>query len=195
MEDLKALYYGTLWGVRRSIRYHGHRRQFFERFNLVTNAVSVIFGSSTILAVLHQVSSQALSSSQSPPWIGVGTAAIVTIFSSLNLVIQTTKMAQMHHDLARRFLELEKEFIKVLPSDGTVKKLAGKRLEIEADEPPILRIVDVLCHNELMRAEGYDQDRFVDHYYKVSPMQRFFSPFFDLGADKIRPICPKHSEC
>jgi hypothetical protein len=55
---------------------------------------------------------------------------------------------------SQRFIELEQELVQLGPSNvQSMKRLEAKRLEIEADEPPFLPIVDILCHNELMKAE------------------------------------------
>jgi hypothetical protein len=116
------------------------------------------------------------------------------VFSTFNLVIGTVQKAQRHHDLARRFLELEQELVKGSESDEQlVRSVWAKRLQIEADEPPIHRIVDILCHNELMRAHGYDPQTYADQYYKVGFWQRFFSPFFDLNPDGVKTMQPHTS--
>jgi hypothetical protein len=82
-----------LFDVRRSVRYHTRRRMFFDRWNLATNALSVIFGSATIYGVLSAGGKE----------LALASAALVTVMSSLNLVIGTTRMARLHEDLARRF--------------------------------------------------------------------------------------------
>jgi len=184
MEISASAYHGLLWGVRRSIRYHERRRSVFERFNLATNAVALIFGSATILAVFAEVAKLADSK-----WWTISPAAFVTLMSSLNLVIGTVQKAQRHHDLARRFIELEQELVQSDPSDlQSVRRLQAKRLEIEADEPPILQIVDILSHNELMRAGGYDPESYPKDYYKVGFWRTLFSPCFDLFPNSVKKI-------
>ena len=44
-----------------------------------------------------------------------------------------------------------------------------------------LKLLDTLCHNELLRSMGYPKDE----YIPVKPLQRFFSPFFDMDADAL----------
>lgn len=182
MENLSTKYDDLLWGVRRSIRYHSRRRMFFENFNLTANAIGLIFGSATILAVLTQAKQETDSI-----WWTVIPAALVTLFSSLNLVIGTVRKAQVHHDLVRRFTQLEQDMVKMdAPNEQMVREISAKRLQIEADEPPVKRIVDILCHNELMTATGRDQFSDPDHYYYVGRLQKLFSPICDLGADNIK---------
>jgi len=50
--------HNLLFGVRRSIRYHARRRSFFDRYDLFTNAVAVIFGSATIYAVFSSINKE-----------------------------------------------------------------------------------------------------------------------------------------
>lgn len=80
------------------------------------------------------------------------------------------------------------------PSKEIIDGVTLKRLEIEAEEPPILRVVDILCHNELLRAQGYDPTIEATLYYDVSPLQRFFAPLFDIRAHNIKPFTTKPSE-
>jgi hypothetical protein len=59
----------------------------------------------------------------------------------------------------------------VLAGDYDATALAAftaRRLEIEADEPPILKVLDSVCHNELLRAMGYDKSEF----YRIGVVQR-----------------------
>jgi hypothetical protein len=139
-----------IFGVRRSVRYHNRRRAFFDGWVLITNAVSVIFGSAAMWVFWSKANLD---------W-GVYAALIVTFFSAINLVVGAGQRARLHADLARRFFSLEKEIISMAdPTEEQRRLLMGKRLEIEADEPPVLRVVDVMCHNELADAMGFDRPK------------------------------------
>ena len=141
-------------GVRRSVRYHNRRRAFFDGWVLITNAVSVIFGSAAMWIFWAEVNLR---------W-GVYAALVVTFFSAINLVVGAGQRARSHADLARRFFSLEKEIVSMAdPTEEQRRVLMGKRLEIEADEPPILRVVDVMCHNELAGAMGFNRPK--DSYF------------------------------
>lgn len=185
MAILAPKYHDLLWGVRRSIRYHSRRRMFFEQFNRVTNALGLIFGSATIFSVLSIFDSDL--------WTVIP-AALVTLFSSLNLVLGTVGMAQLHHDLVRRFTNLEQDLVKTHePNEQQIMEFSARRLQIEVDEPPVRRIVDILCHNELMIAEGYDPQTYPENYYEVGVLQRAFAHICDFGADKIKHGPKPHS--
>lgn len=114
---------------------------------------------------------------------------IVVIASALELVFGTAAKARLHHDLLSRFIELEKEMMREPHTEDTYCKWAMERLSIEKDEPPIKTNLDLLCHNELLRAEGYGPE----HYVSISTPQRIFAHFFNLGKDTLPPISTKTS--
>jgi len=162
-----------LFGVRRSVRYHNRRRMFFDTFGLFRSAFSVILGSATMVGVLTKAGEV---------WI-LSSAAIITVFSAIDLVVGTAKAARLHSDLARRFIELEREF---LPEKAWTRseldRLEAARLSIEADEPPILRVLDSMCHNELLRAMGYDEGMFLN----IRWYQRLAANIMDVAPSAIR---------
>lgn len=173
-DKIKKIREDLLFGVRRSIRYHSRRRQFFDRYRLFTNAISVIFGSAAIAAVLSPLGKE----------YTVGAAAMVTVFSLVDLVVGSARMARVHEDLYRRFIDLEKGIIsipeeKFTEADGT--HLTASRLSIEGDEPPVKRVLDSLCHNELLRAMGYGREEFV----KVRWYQRLFAQLLDIQEHRV----------
>lgn len=170
-EDLPTRRHNLLFAVRRSIRYHMRRRRFFERWNMTTNALSVIFGSTAIGGVVKGWEALAIVS-----------GAIVTFFSAVNLVVGTVRMARLHEDLAKKFVDLEKELVLAGEYDEAAYRAFGaKRLEAERDEPPVLRVLDSVCHNELLRAMGYDRSQFV----KIEWYQRLLAQFVDVREHAI----------
>ena len=164
-------WHDLLFGVRRSIRYHSRRRQFFERWHLMTSFLSVLLSSATVASLLTGQSM----------W-GVVAAGIVTLLSALDLVVGTATRARNHHDLVRRFTDVEREMIGIAaPTVEDVARVTGERLAIEADEPPVKRVLDALCHNELARAMGYDRSQFVP----VRWWQRWLAQFVDVGDTRL----------
>jgi len=57
------------------------------------------------------------------------------------------------------------------------------RLAIESDEPPTLRVLDSLCHNEVLRALGQEAHR----VGPISGWQRLFAHVFDWQPKRIGP--------
>ena len=136
--DLHEDWEDLLWYLRRSTRYHMHRVRFFDTFHTCTMAMGLLFTSATVV-ISH-----------------VALGVLVTILFSLDLVIGTTRKARLHHELARRFLELEQQTtLEASPSDVVIRRTRGEILRIEQDEPPVLKLLNDICHNELVLSMGY----------------------------------------
>ncbi len=162
-----------LFHVRRSIRYHNRRRLFFDRVSKCSDALTAIFGSATIITLVSTLNNIYANIC----------AAFTAVLSSINLVFSTKEQARLHHDLARDFIHLEKTMIKMEENLSTEKLIEAqiKILDIEAEEPPILRVLDVICHNELCKAMGYGKSETCE----VKWWQAIFANLFDLFPSKI----------
>src|SRR5687768_375419 len=101
--DTSTSWDDLLFGVQRSIRYHSRRQGFYDRWNTATNAISIIGGAGTIAALGGKLGLAQV--------MGVVLPAVITVFSTFNLVWGTTRMARLHNDLYRRFVALEREMI------------------------------------------------------------------------------------
>ena len=66
--------------------------------------------------------------------------------------------------------------------DETVVLMTKERLLLETDEPPVKRYLDVMCHNELVRALGYAEE----HHWPLKWWQRAIAHFADIGFDEFR---------
>jgi hypothetical protein len=167
--------HNLLFGIRRSIRYHSRRVQFFNRLNVTKSVTSLIFSSTSIITLLQQWNS----------FYPIFTAAIVALFSAVDLVLNTNKKVRLHEDLIRRFINLEKDIeLADNLSEDQLRQFKSKRLDIEADEPPPLRVLDVLCHNELARSMGYGEDQFA----KVAWYQRCLAQIVDINSTSIKKV-------
>ncbi len=161
-----------VFGIKRSIRYHNHRRLFFDRLDKFIKICSLVTGSGAFAT--------AVSSHQG---LTVMFAALVAVLSAINLVVAPAQAAQLHEELATRFADLECQIKRAgqLNSEQ-VNAFIADRLAIEADEPPALRVLDTICHNELCRALGYKSRDF----YKVDPVQGFFANIIDLWPWRMK---------
>ena len=138
-----------LFGVRRSVRYHVHRRRFFEFLTTATTTIS--FLGATGVGITHYADLPGLD------WWPVLFGGLVALVNALALAIGTSRMANLHADLARQFIDLESRFDPTKPlTDEEYKKRVNERLAIEANVPPTKRLLDAMCHFELKRAMGYD---------------------------------------
>ena len=164
-----------LFGVRRSIRYHNHRRRFFDGLDKFTKILSAVAGSAAVATALGHHNE-----------ITVGLALVIAVFSTVDLIIGSGPAARVHSDLAKRFAELEATIIRIgTPKPDEVRGWIADRLMIEADEPPIFRVLDSVVHNELCNALACDEHEFV----KIGWFQGKMAQFLDLWPAKIR----KHS--
>ena len=143
---------------------------FFDRWHVITSFLGVIFGSATFLSILAGAGAG----------YALAAAAIVTLSSAIDLVVGTVKIARLHADLARQFINLEKTLIPE-ESLSRLDDLETQRLEIEAAEPPPLRVLDSMCHNELLRGMGYPSSEFKT----IRWYQRLLAQFIDIQEHKI----------
>jgi hypothetical protein len=171
METLERDSHNLLFDIRRSIRYHHRRRAFFDRLDQMTNMVSVIFGSAAVYGVLEQEYKV----------LALTAAGLVTVLSAINLVLGSAQRARAHSDFARQFIELEKRLTLTVNDQTMLQAAIAARLSIEAEEPPVLHVLNVICHNEQMRAMGYPKENLA----KVRWWQRAFAQLVDLREDLI----------
>ena len=139
----------TLFHTRRSARYHMRREAFFDSWHKFSSALSVIFGSAAVGALLSDLVANR--------WALIA-AAIVSVFSAIDLIVGSATKARLHNDLRRRWLALECKLISADNTPATIAALRKEYLMIEADEPPVLRALDTICHCDLLQAEGYSAD-------------------------------------
>ncbi|MGH1593453.1 hypothetical protein ACRBEJ_05375 [Yersinia proxima] len=173
--NLTSDWEGLLFDVRRSVRYHNRRRAWFDRLDQTTNVLSLIFGSAAIYGVLSQANTN----------LAVLSAAIVTVFSAINLVVGSSQRARAHFDFSRKYFELEQKMILVSDvSKESLQAITAERLSIEKDEPPVLRVLDSICYNEQILSMDYPIDQMV----VVGFWQRLLSPVMDFHASKLRRV-------
>jgi hypothetical protein len=167
-------WYSLLFGVRRSIRYHQRRVDFFERLHMVVTGIQIAAGSAAVAIVFG-------SYPKLSAWFSGGVAVLATI----DLVVGTSTKARVHSDLSRRFSQLERDMVP-LEADQTritPEVLSGfvqRRLAIQEDEPPVHRMIDLLSHNELVRASYPHGD-----VYPISWLQRWLGDVFHLDVTTV----------
>ena len=161
--------YGLLFDVRRSIRYHDRRRAFYERCHHVTSVLTILMAGS-VLFELGTPGNAAM-------WLKA-ISVLAALMAALDMVVGYSKRVTLHGDLRERFATLEIAMI-----DGGVDDEAWlihqrERLMIEKDEPPIYKVLDLLCHNELAEAEGFKRSDSPEYFFKANWWQRFTSQIF-----------------
>lgn len=178
LSDMSDEQFGLLFDIRRSVRYHDRRRAFYERLHRVTNVLTILMAGS----VLHELGR----SGQPAGWL-VAISAMAAILAAIDMVAGFSAYAALHRDLKSRFGALEIAMFSGDADEETWKAHRVKRLEIERDEPPVYRALDLLCHNELAAADGWKRKDNPDHFSDLTPWQRFTCQFFmwsDLGPSQ-----------
>jgi hypothetical protein len=74
----------------------------------------------------------------------------------VDVVVGYSNLAALHASLKNCFIDLEIDLLK-WDGSGDFSVFHERRLAIERDEPPIYRALDVLCYDEVCRAEGVER--------------------------------------
>lgn len=172
--DTASEHWGLLFSVRRSVRYHARRERFFDGVHDLGALAAAIFGSAAVASLLGQLD----------PALVTATVTVTAVAGACELVFRTTKKARLHNDLAREFIALEKDIVLAgedLP-EARLRELQARRLDVEAREPPALRVLDAMCHDELVTALGIEDSE------RANPtwLQRRFANVVDIGAHRLR---------
>ena len=170
-EEVEDGRYDLLFSVRRSRRYHMHRQAFFGRFNSTFTFLTTLSGSATFASVLAE---SALWSA----WF----AAVTAIVAAMSFAGQTSTRHALHGDLARGFTALERDMMRAGEQiDVTeLNEFTARRLEIEMKEPPLLRVLNIMCHNEEIMARGLSAKPL-----PVKWWQRGMAAFLDLNVHRL----------
>ena len=84
--------YGLLFSVRRSVRFHSHRYQFYVGVESAINFEIVVLGSVPLAKSLSE---------SLPVAVGVWTAFMIVPLASLSLVCVLCSKAALHNELVR----------------------------------------------------------------------------------------------
>ena len=180
--NIDERYKDLLFGVQRSVRYHTRRRAFFEHLHSFVLFIGVVGGSASVGALLANLSDEWSVWALLP-------GIFVTLFSTIDLVVRTGEKSCRHAGLSRRFIELEQAMQagRSTYTKDILTEWEGERLKVEADEVHILRILDLMCHNELAQAMGYKKTQ----CYRIPLWQRLIAHFFNWRVDQIELYPPE----
>ncbi len=174
-------YDDVLFSVRRSVRYHKKRERHFATIDSVLTTSLLLSGLVTLTVVLGPFDNAHVTS----------LAGIITLASVLQVVFKPHDKASGHAELANRFSSLEHDLVVVGPEidKAKVRLFGARRIQIEADERPKLEIVDLMAHNDLVRAMGYRKDD--GQFVEIPPCMRFWAHYANWGAHKLQKDCDK----
>jgi hypothetical protein len=163
------------FAVKRSVRYHAKRSSFFYKLNQLNSLATIVLASAVMSSMMEGVKVYDVS-------LSMMTGFVAFVLASIVIVFDATGQAQKHHDLSRRFIELEKAMLKANPNQDDYAAWTKERLSIEAEDPHTLKVLDVICHNELVRAGEYGDDQMAH----IGILQGWFAPFMDFRADTLK---------
>lgn len=139
----------NLWcDITRSSRYHMLRMGYYDLWHRSINGLSILFGSATFVMLIAQ-------------WdqlIGLGSLFLLTALNTADLVFGFANKARLHSDLRRRFIRVQSEVETNDITRDLYRSIKRDILEIEADEPTVLRALDTTCHNHVCKALGPDYE-------------------------------------
>jgi len=169
-KELQDNFSDLLFSVRRSSRYHTKCLQFYDHWSKRILLLTTLSGVGTFTAGLA-----------THTMLSVYLAFIVALASISELIFGFSNTARLHSELSRQFIALEKAMIQIPENkinEQHLSQFTANRLEIEQNEPPKKNTLDIICHNELSKAMGYDHA-----IYKINYLARKFANYFDIQTN------------
>lgn len=160
-----------LWfGINRSVRYHRKRQVFYESLDAWSDTALLLMGSGVVaLTIQDSYGLQPL----------VGIAVVAT--SILKLKLGFGRGAGAHDRLVYAFTRLQKE-LESTDDDEVIHRIYLERVDLEESEPPVMRGLDVICHNELLVSIGRDDPK---ERVSVSWFQRFAANLLSFSKTRF----------
>lgn len=163
--------HSLMFGIRRSIRYHARRRGFLEGVDRVSSVALIFLGSA---AFAYTVDAKW-------GWLLQYSGLAVTFIATVRLIFAISARAAIHAQFVKDFARLEQKLSRD-SSDENIQEVYEERVALDATEPPVLRVLDAMCHNEVLRAFDYPQEE----YARISPTQRALAHFFSWKEHTIK---------
>lgn len=177
MTETEERYSDLLFGIRRSVRYHRRRERFLAGCATWFKILTAGAGTSTVVSLLAGTDSYLINAA----------AAATAVFSVLDIVFAPERTARTHNSLAQDFIRLEQDMLQIGHGDdsridpGKLIDLEARRLTIEAQEPLHLRALNLMCHNDLVKATGKSTRQYVD----IPFYSRLLSQIIDVSTHRL----------
>lgn len=135
-----------LFQVDCSIRYHSKRRRFFENVQQWALFVGFMFATGAVANLMDKIGSE---------WASVSLSLVGAAFVGVAIVSRAGAKANDHNDLKRRFIRLQQDMERGRgrATGDQVTEWTAERLAIEADEPPVNKVVHAVSYNDLVRSK------------------------------------------
>ena len=142
-KHLRDRRYGLLFRVRKSVRYHDHRRSYYMTLDASVKVLGLVIASAVFTKNFGGYHVAEL------------LAFVFVVASAASLVNRFGFKNYLHDSLYKDFIALERDFLKPHDlSDQHLDQLESTLLEIEQREPPIYSALNRYCHNEVCRVEN-----------------------------------------
>lgn len=174
--DLNHEQYGLLFDVRRSVRYHDRRRGFYEQCHHITSLLTILMAGSVLFDIGK--------TGEAAHWL-YALSVLAALMAAADMVIGYSKRAVLHGALRERFADLEIAMVCESAAVEVWQKYQRERLLIEKDEPPVYRVLDLLCRNELLQAEGYTREKSPGEFFEASLWQKLTSQLWRWDNAKV----------
>ncbi|WP_416462535.1 hypothetical protein [Sphingomonas sp. VDB2] len=161
--------YKTEFSLSRLIRYCGKRQRFFDGLHRLSLFINTIAGSSAFVTIIANM-----------PHVAAWLTAIVAVVSALDNVVGFSERARLYAQQRSRYYELYCDLVKSKPSGFVEDVYKERKLRIDRDNPPILRVLDVVSRNEedISRGHPYGETIF------ISKFRYFMRHFMDIPPKK-----------
>lgn len=168
--ELKDEFHDLSFSVHKCRRYHEKLTAFYAGWRDSLKVVTVCAGSSAFFLLFagHERAAQVV-------------IAVVALWGVIDLVYAPDKKADLHNQLRRKFTVLARELETEHQTPENYRRLAARRLELEIEEPPCKRLVDLQARNDECRSRGFPAKDLVP----LSSLQRYFGYFFTFGLARL----------
>ena len=175
--EVRKLYRNELFHVRRSVKYHDHRKRFFENALNVALFLAMAAGPTFLVLGLSLSSAEIQDpSAKGVDWLKYVPALFTSIFTGAVLLSKAGSKANLYDRLRARYIELRQDMERTgdACTRQDVAEFTARRLEIEVDEPPINRVVDAISHNQVCQSMGIRRG---NAYVKIKLRHRLLGSF------------------
>lgn len=160
-----------LWfGINRSVIYHRKRQAFCESLDTWFDIALFLMGFGVVSLAMQDSSGLELL---------VGIAIVATTVLKLKLGLGQT--AGTHKRLVYAFTRLQEE-LESTDDDEVIHRIYLERLALEEGEPPVMQVLNVICHNQLLVSIGRDDPK---ERVPVSWFQRFAANLFSFSKTRF----------
>lgn len=169
-EGLKWAFYDLDFSVHKSRRYHDKLRAFYGVWRDAVKIVTIISGSGLWFLLFAGA-----------PHLAEWLAAFVAVWAVIDYMVAPDRKADQHRRLWEQFTELAAKIERSPRTQDAYSQLAAERLELEKDEPPCKRLVDLQARNDECRARDFPPEDLAP----LSGAQRIFGYFATFGMERI----------